>query len=175
MFQALFFFIFLHLVKFYVLKGNIASKVGNFAKGSELPTQFEIWDYEEYSQFIKVVDDDVYKMLFETLYYTGLRHRECLAITWNDLKKDYLDIFKTILKEKIDDKYITNSPKTPKSIRKVKLDNYLLHSLYKYKEEFKNIVCFSDDWYIFGGIEPLSPTTIGRKKDNYCVKAGVKK
>lgn len=34
---------------------------------------------------------------------------------------------------------------------------------------------FDDDWFVFGGIKPLSPTTIARKKDNYCKEAGVKK
>lgn len=34
---------------------------------------------------------------------------------------------------------------------------------------------FNEDWYIFGGINPLSTTTIGRKKDIYCKKANVKK
>ena len=48
-------------------------------------------------------------------------------------------------------------------------------SLYKYKEECKNIVCFSDEWYIFGGIKPLAPSTIGRRLKKYCELAGVKK
>ena len=37
------------------------------------------------------------------------------------------------------------------------------------------IIDFNEDWYIFGGISPLSTTTIGRKKDIYCKKNNVKK
>ena len=46
-----------------------------------------------------------YKKLFETLYYTGLRQGECLALTWKDFQNDYLDIYKTISKEKVDDPF----------------------------------------------------------------------
>ena len=47
--------------------------------------------------------------------------------------------------------------------------------LNKLKEYYKNIIDFNEDWYVFGGIKPITPTTIGRRKDEYCVKAGIKK
>ena len=43
------------------------------------------------------------------------------------------------------------------------------------KESYQKYEGFNDDWYIFGGIKPLAPTTIGRKKDRYSALAGVKK
>ena len=33
---------------------------------------------------------------------------------------------------------------------------------------------FNDNFYIFGGTNPLAPTTIERKKNKYCKIAGVK-
>lgn len=164
-----------YAIKFYGLKENIASKIGNFAKGQELPKNVDFWTFEEYQQFIQVVDDNIYKTFFETLYYTGLRQGECLALTWKDFKDDSLDIYKTISKEKIDNEYIINTPKTKRSIRKVKLDAKLIAELIKLKEYYQTLVGFEEDWYIFGGITPLAPTTISRKKDKYCMQAKVKK
>ena len=37
------------------------------------------------------------------------------------------------------------------------------------------MIDFNDDWFVFGGLKPLVPTTIGRKRDMYCKKLGVKK
>lgn len=34
---------------------------------------------------------------------------------------------------------------------------------------------FSDDWFIFDGLNPLSPTIVGRKKNKYCELTNVKK
>lgn len=33
---------------------------------------------------------------------------------------------------------------------------------------------FNNNYYIFGGNKPLSPTTIERKKNNWCIESGVK-
>ena len=41
--------------------------------------------------------------------------------------------------------------------------------------EINLTIDFNDDWFIFGGLNPLSPSTIGRKKDKYCKLAEVKK
>lgn len=164
-----------YAIKFYGLKENVASKIGNFSRKNDLTKNVDFWTFEEYSQFIQVVDENIYKKFFETLYYTGLRQGECLALTWKDFQKDYLDIYKTISKEKVDGEYIINTPKTKKSIRKIKLDNELIKSLNELKEEYKKLIEFEENWYIFGGITPLAPTTIGRRKDNYCKIAKVKK
>jgi len=164
-----------YAIKFYGLKQNIASLTGNFKKKTEISKNVDFWTYEEYEQFISVVDDNIYKTFFETLYYTGLRQGEALALNWYDFKDGYLDITKTISKEKIDDKHIINTPKTKNSIRKVKLDEKLILQLNELKEFYQKCIGFEENWFIFGGVNPLAPTTIGRIKDKYCLLAKVKK
>lgn len=164
-----------YAIKFYGLKENVASLTGNFKKKTELTKKVDFWTYEEYQNFIEVVDDLVYKTLFETLYYTGLRQGEALALNWNDFKDGCLNINKTISKETVDNVHIINSPKTVDSIREVKLDDELIKNLEILKKYYQNMIGFEDNWFIFGGLNPLSPSTIGRKKSKYCEKANVKK
>lgn len=164
-----------YAIRFYGLKDNIATLTGNFKRKTELKKNVNFWTIEEFQKFINCVDDLVYKTFFETLYYTGLRQGEALALNWNDLKNGYLDIEKTISKEMVDNKHIINTPKTNKSIRQVKLDDELIIKLNELKKFYQGFVDFNDDWFIFGGLNPLSPSTIGRKKDKYCEIAEVKK
>lgn len=164
-----------YAVKFYELKTNIASRIGNFNKKKHRPKNIDFWTIEEYEKFISNVNKDLEKLLFNVLYFTGIRIGECLALTWNDFKDGYLDINKTISKEKENNQYIINSPKTLHSIRKIKLDSQLENELKKLYKSEKKSEDFKESWYIFGGTTPLSQTTISRHKNNYCEKANVKK
>lgn len=164
-----------YAIKFYGLKENVASKIGNFSRGDELPKEMKIWSFEEFNKFMSVIDDILYKKFFETLYYTGIRVGECNALTWNDFKDGYLFINKTISKEMVNGKRVINTPKTNSSIRKVKLDDYLNSSISDLKKYYKDVIGFKESWYIFGGIKPLAPTTIDRKMKKYCEISGIKK
>ncbi len=165
-----------YAIKFNYLKRNIAIDSGNFKRKDDLKKNVNFWSYEEYQRFIKVVNNNVYKALFDTLYYTGIREGEALALNWNDFKDNYyLDITKTISKESINNERIINTPKTANSVRKIKIDNELIKELNELKEFYKKFEGFEDNWFIFGGLKPLAPTTIGRKKDEYCKIAKVKK
>lgn len=159
-----------YAIRFYVLKDNIATLTGNFKRKNELKKNVNFWTIEEFQKFINCVDDFVYKTFFETLYYTGLRQGEALALNWNDFKNEYLDIEKIISKEMVDNKHI-NTPKANKSIKQVQLDDELISKLNELKKFYQGFVDFNDD----GGLNPLSLSTIGRKKDKYCEIAEVKK
>ncbi len=157
---------------FYNLDDNIAKKVGNFSRKNYY-SKVNFWTHEEYLKFISKVDDIVYYNLFELLYYSGLRLGEALALNWNDLIDNNLNINKTLIRSSINNS-IFNTPKTHSSIRKVKIDNSILDNLNSLKTYYKNFVNFNDNWFIFGGLYPLSTTTIERKKNKYCALSNVK-
>lgn len=163
-----------YAMSFYDLEKNIASKVGNFSR-KEYIEKINFWTYEEFIKFINNVDDDLYSALYKTLYYTGMRLGECLALNWHDIRDDCIDISKTLARGKNNGNYMINTPKTRKSIRQIKLDEETINTLIKLKVYYQSFVGFEDDWFVFGGICPLSQTTITRKKDEYCIKANVKR
>lgn len=162
-----------YAVNFYDLKQNIASKVGNFSKQNYMP-KVDFWTYEEFSKFIVNVKEIEYRSLFIILYFTGARLGECLALNWNDIKDNYIDINKTISRGEKGQNYIMQTPKTKSSIRKIQLDNYTIKILNDLKEYYKGFIGFNNEWFVFGGITPLSRTTIATKKDNYCKLSNVK-
>ncbi len=162
-----------YAMDFYNLEKNIASKVGNFSK-QEYIKKVDFWTYAEFNVFINNVDDDLYKTLYITLYNTGLRLGECLALNWLDLENGYLKVNKTLAKEKRNNDYIFTTPKTKQSNRQIKLDNTTLKLLDDLKKHYQNYIGFEEKWFIFGGLVPLSQSTVGRRKKGYCVKANVK-
>lgn len=161
--------------KFYDINCNIPSKVGNFNNSYEIEDEINIWSFEEFKKFISIINEPIYKELFNFMYFTGCRLGECLALTFNDLNDNVININKTISKEYINGKRQITKPKTKKSIRKIHIDNLLKNELNNLRVYYNNINnYFQEDFYIFGGIKPLAPSTIERKKNNYCKKANVK-
>ena len=162
-----------YAMKYYGLEKNIPQMIGNFKKYDYIPN-INFWNYEEFKKFIQVVDNPIYFTLFHILYFTGLRIGETLALTWNDFNSSFLDIKKSVSREKRNGKYIVTVPKTRSSIRKVQLDQNSINILNDLYSFYQNYIGFNKDWYIFGGIQPLARTTIERYKNNYCKKANVK-
>ena len=134
-----------------------------------------IWTYDDFNKFIVNVTDVEYEALFITLFLTGMRLGESLALNWNDLHEKYISITKAQCKKCAQGGYIIKEPKNPQSIRKVSINS----TLYRYLMTLKSIKSvddqFSDSWFIFGGIDPLPRTTIERVKNKAAKKAGIKK
>lgn len=161
-------------MKFYNLDKNVASKVGNFSKANYI-RKVDFWTYEEFKQFINAIDNDIiYYSLFNTLYFSGIRIGEALALNWIDFKDNSININKTISRSEKGNNYIITTPKTNSSIRKIKLDNNTVEILNNLKNFFQRTKNFSEDWFIFGGLKPLARTTITTKKNYYCNIAKIK-
>ena len=139
---------------------NIVKKVGNF-KNNDIEEVGNIWTYEEYTKFINSIDDIRYKVLFELLYFTGLRKGEILALTKNDIN---LHEHKIIINKSITRTHQINTPKTKTSNRIISIDNILTEEL---KEYIKN-------YNINNNLFEISFSTLKRKKDYYCKIANVK-
>lgn len=162
-----------YAVNFYGLKENIASKVKNFSSNNYIP-KVDFWTYEEFQQFINVVDEEEYRTFFILMYFTGLRLGECLALTWEDYINNYIDINKNISRGE-GNNYLITTPKTLSSIRKVQLDNYTISALNNHKIKCQRRKDFNEKQFIFGGNKPLARTTIATRKNEYCKKANIKR
>ncbi len=103
------------------------------------------------------------------MFFTGTRPGEAMALKFSDLKGDYIYITKTISEHGNRE---IGTPKTRSSIRKIKIDKFLKNDLLNLKNYYEKLYNKSNiDYFIFGGVKPLSPTTINRYKIKVCVKA----
>ena len=156
---------------------NVAKIVGNF-KNNDIPSIGSIWSYKEFTKFIDCIDNQMYYVLFNLLYFTGMRKGELLSLKWIDIdfNNKTLSINKTISKELVNDSHIITTPKTKSSVRKIALDNNLIKLLYNYYLDQKNYYNdFDNNNFIFGYYSPISFNTLMRRKNYYCDKANVKR
>jgi len=155
---------------------NIIQKFGRFNSYSVKNKQvIQTWSISEFKQFINKVDDTVYHALFNFVFFTGVRKGEALALTFADVKNGYATVNKTLTKEKFDGKRLTMKPKSKKSNRIIRLDFRLRLELYLLRKYYTKLYgYFDENFYVFGGKQPLSTTTLERRKNKYCRIAGVK-
>ena len=127
---------------------------------------------DEFDKFISVVDIPLWHTFFITLYYTGARIGEILALNWNDVvfNSSEIKINKTLYS--IKSEYTITSTKNNKN-RIIKMSKILKKELYSYYQEQIKYTDFNKDWFIFGGSIHLPLTTINRYKHKYFVESGV--
>lgn len=165
-----------NIFQFAVVNYDLPSNpvVKTFKEKSKIQTESKLRyiTKEEFDKFISVVDDDMYKLFFEILFYTGARKGELLCLTWNDIDLDrkVIRINKTLYK--IHD----NAPTTNKTnqVREIYLNDSLVQNIAIYKANRMSFKDFSNEWFVFGDIKTLSTTQIERKKHLYFEKSGVK-
>lgn len=132
-----------------------------------------IWNLHEFNNFIKYVDDEKYKVLFNILFFCGLRKGEILSLRWDniDLIEGTITIDSSASKV-VGRGQVVKAPKTKNSYRtiyihetlKKELLNYYISEKIKYNYNIKN-------HFVFGGIKMISFTTLDRRFNKYKKKA----
>lgn len=116
--------LFNYAVRYYNLPFNPAQKAGTMGKAKGTPMQF--WTHEQYKLFAEAIKDYYCALAFETLFYTGLRCGELLALTLSDidLKARTINVSKTY-----HGKDIITPPKTENSNRTVTIPQFLCNNI----------------------------------------------
>lgn len=155
--------VFKYAVKKQIIKENPMIYIDRVRNVDEAKTIMQFWTLAEYNRFRSVIDDEVWALLFDVLYWTGLRIGELQALTWNDFRNDHL-----IINKNFDNKTlkITNTTKTGNN-RVVYLDDQLKNALKKHYIYCSKIDGFSKDFFIFGFYKPFSHTNISTRKNRY--------
>ena len=169
--------IFDYAIKIYNLNYNVVANCGNFQKAKEDVVEdnkkIRYITFEQFEQFISVIDDDMWYAFFFFLYYTGMRKGEIQALTWNDidLTNDIIIINKT-LSVKTRDKYKITSTKNYIN-RKITMNKSLKEIIIKHQKNMMQYKDYQDTWFVFGGPRFLAQTTIDRMKKKYFEKANL--
>ena len=97
-----------------------------------------------------------------------------MSLTWNDFSDGQFFINKSLTRKTDKGSYEIKAPKSLSSIRYIALGETLSKYFEKYKAKEKKIPGFSEDWFIFGRLKPLSQSQIYRVMDKAIVDSKVK-
>ncbi|MFI3255137.1 MAG: site-specific integrase [Eubacteriales bacterium] len=159
--------IFNYAVKYYDLKSNPAAKAGSMGKNKAEAMQF--WTKQEFEEFSNcLMDKQKSYVIFMTLYWTGLRIGELLALTRGDvnLEKKTISVSKSY--QRLNKTDVITDPKTPKSNRVVYIPDFLVTDL---KEYFETLYKVKDNERIF----PLSKSFVESEMSRGAKLAGLPK
>ena len=121
--------LFNHAEKFYDLKDNPCKKVDKIGRSNAKELNF--WTKDEYEQFIQCFspDEEMYRIIFQMLFWLGCRVGELLALTSQDIdfENGTVNISKTYYRRNQTD-YVT-PPKTESSNRKITIPKFLAEEM----------------------------------------------
>ena len=127
-------------VKYHGLNENPCKNLGSFGTKKN-QNEMNIWSFEEFDTFINKLNEFgkkyfVEMMAFKTLFWTGMRVGELMALTFGDvdLENKMININKTL--SKVKGKVYITAPKTLGSKRKILIPEILLNDLKYYFENF---------------------------------------
>lgn len=124
--------LFNHAERFYDLRDNPCKKVDKMGRSNAKELNF--WTKDEYEVFLETFaeGDEMYRLIFQMLFWQGCRIGEALALTSSDidLEKATISVTKTYYRRNKTD-YIT-SPKTESSNRKITIPKFLQGEIKEY-------------------------------------------
>ncbi|MCF8019113.1 MAG: site-specific integrase [Vallitaleaceae bacterium] len=134
-----------HAVRFYELKSNPCRKAGSMGKGQA--DDMEFWTKEEFDTFIEhMMDKHTSYLAFSTLYWTGMRIGELLALTPADVDVNKKTISITKSYQRLKSRDVITEPKTQKSKRTISIPSFLVAD---YEDYFTRIYNFDVNSRIF--------------------------
>ena len=132
------------------------------------------WTYKEFEKAMEFENDPVYRMYWIFCMHNGIRKCE-RVIKWTDvdLVNGYVDISEHLYDGGKGSRDLILQGRKNNDGLIITLDKYVINELTKYKEYVKQFDGYSENWYVFGNYKPLARTTIARKLDELCERAGV--
>lgn len=158
--------IFNHAQKIYNLQNNPCKKVRKMGRSDDRSLSF--WTYEEYVQFIETFDKgSMHFVMFEILFWTGIREGELLALTMDDfdLIQNRMKIDKTYFRMHGED--VITTPKTVNSIRTIELPDFIVDEVKSY---YKELYKHPGDQRLF----PIVAEALQHVMKRHIKKSGVK-
>ena len=130
--------IFNYAVRYYDLKSNPCVKAGSMGKSKA--EEMDFWTGEEFRKFIdSVMNKRLSYMAFMTLYWTGMRLGELLALNPKDVDLKKRTIFITKSYQRLGKKDVITPPKTPKSKRVITIPEFLAADIKDYMDSLYDL------------------------------------
>ena len=130
--------IFNYAVRYYDLKNNPCAKAGSMGKSKA--EEMDFWTGEEFRKFIdSVMNKRLSYMAFMTLYWTGMRLGELLALNPNDVDLEKRTISITKSYQRLGKKDVITPPKTPKSKRVITIPEFLAADIKDYMDSLYDL------------------------------------
>lgn len=158
--------LFNHASRIYNLQDNPCKKVKRMGKSDA--DELNFWTKDEYDQFISFLDPESEDyMMFEIMFWTGIREGELLALYPSDFDfaNNRLNIKKTYKRIKKQD--VISTPKTENSVRSIVIPEFLKQEIQHYLSLHYEI---PDDERIF----PMVDRTVQKRFKKHISNAGVK-
>lgn len=131
--------IFNYATKYYDLPKNPCNQAGTIGKGKAEEMKF--WTQEEFERFLDCVKDKPVSYYgFLTLYWTGCRIGELLALTLEDFNAEEKTLRINKSYQRINGKDVITPPKTEKGKRIITLPDYLVEELKEYVSKLYGIM-----------------------------------
>lgn len=130
--------IFNYAVRYYDLKSNPCVKAGSMGKSKA--EEMDFWTGEEFRKFIdSVMNKRLSYMAFMTLYWTGMRMGELLALNSKDIDLEKRTISITKSYQRLGKKDVITPPKTPKSKRVITIPEFLAADIKDYMDSLYDL------------------------------------
>lgn len=130
--------IFNYAVRYYDLKSNPCAKAGSMGKSKA--EEMDFWTGEEFRRFIdSVMNKRLSYMVFMTLYWTGMRLGELLALNPKDVDLEKRTISITKSYQRLGKKDVITPPKTPKSKRVITIPEFLAADIKDYMDSLYDL------------------------------------
>ena len=140
---------------------DFAKSLKRFPKNSDDVKEMRIVSPQEFQTIMDNCDNPIYRAFFVFLYHTGCRRGEGIALLKTDICGNHAKLSKSIRRTVSAENRLKNA----QSKRTILLDRYVL-------AEIQPLMHLPGD-YVFGGLEPLCPTSIERHFKTACRKANI--
>ena len=156
-----------YAVEKFNLKLNPFNLTENFKEKNDKIIEDEEIRYitnDEYQLFINEVDKE-FKPIFHFLYETGCRKGEMASLKWKniDFERNQVKINTTFSRTKKGS--LTISSTKNNKIKYIDISNQLTIELRELYNKMCRLDGFNNEWFVFGGINHISYSTLTRRKN----------